>query len=151
MLPDPQTLGATFNAVRGVLTQFSDATWKAAIIDLQNLLMSLQGQAMELQHELHTARMRVRELETQLAVKNADPCEGLTFDRQAYWASASREHGPDGPFCAQCLDRGDGRRRLLPQQHIGYCTECKRGYSVWPEKYKPPPLNQRRTVWDSGY
>jgi hypothetical protein len=150
MFPDPQTIGATFHAVRGVLTQFSDTTWKAAIIDLQNLLMSLQGQAMDLQHELHAAQMHIRELELQLAAKDADPTEGLTFDRQAYWASGSREHGPDGPFCAQCLDRGDGRRRLIPQGDNGYCTECKRGYSVWPEKYRHRPLNQRRSTWEIG-
>jgi hypothetical protein len=148
---DPATIGTTFSAIRGVVSQFSDTPLKQQVIDLQNLLIDLQGRVLEQQNELLIANARIQELERQLSQSNSDPRAGLTFDRQVWWASESREHSADGPFCPACLDDGQGRRQLrVPNGVDAQCPKCENWYVVWPERRQHSAHLVRRSGWLEG-
>lgn len=142
----------SLKAAQSAAERYTDLPLKHALITAYDGILQTKEQALAMQEDLHEARRIIMELERQLTEHKADPKDGLQFENQAYWASESREHGPDGPFCMHCLDRGDGRRRLLPHQHTGTCPECRKSFVVWPERREPsPPKPQRGTVWNSGY
>ena len=57
---DPATIGASISAVRDVVKRFSDTTWKSQIVELTDLLMDVQGKAMDLLIELQATKARPR-------------------------------------------------------------------------------------------
>ena len=71
------------------------------------LILELEGKALELQDENARLRQQVGDLEAHI-----DLVDQMVFDGTVYW----RGEGPDrrGPYCQKCLD---GERRLIRLQH----------------------------------
>lgn len=134
---DPATIGASISAVRDVVKRFSDTTWKSQIVELTDLLMDVQGKAMDLLIELQATKARVIELEAELAQeRRRDAAEGLSIDHGVYWSGPEREVGADGPYCTRCVTVS--RLRMLMKEGGGgsaQCPNCETWYhNVWPDK-----------------
>lgn len=129
---------SSLKAAQAAAEKYSDLPLKHALVTAYDGILHTKEQALLLQEELHGARRRIMDLERQLEENAADPAEGLTYDRQAYWASPSREHGADGPFCSNCIDSRAGRPRLTPAGSRASCPQCKQSFAVWPERYVRP-------------
>ena len=148
---DPSTIGATLKAIGSVVSQFSDTPLKQQVIDLQNLLIQLQSDVIAMQVELADAHSRTRDLEARLATRSLNPRDGLAFERGVWWASDSREHDENGPFCPACLDDGHRRSLRVPNGVDAQCPKCETWYTPWPERRKPAQQAPRSRNWLTGY
>lgn len=107
---------------------------------MQNLIMDIQGAAMELQAELHAAKEEIRSLRDAALQR-----ETVAFDRQVYWTGTSRDTvNEHGPYCTRCFD-ADGKLVRMKKHllHEAFCSNCRTSYSVWPENYRPPQPARR--------
>ena len=76
-------------------------------IAASQLVLELEGDALELRAENERLRQHVAELEAHI-----DLVEQMSFDGTFYWRGEGAER--DGPFCQKCLD---GERRAIRLQH----------------------------------
>lgn len=72
-------------------------------IAVSQLILELEGMALDLRDENGRLRARVAELEAQI-----DLVESMTFDGTFYWRGKGEER--EGPYCQKCLD---GERRAV--------------------------------------
>lgn len=90
-------------------------------VTASQLILELEGKALELQEENGRLRQQVADLEAHI-----DLVDQMEFDGKVYW----RVQGDDrtGPFCQKCLD---GERRAIRLKHR---DETVSGYkSEWYE------------------
>lgn len=91
------------NIGKQLLTAIKDSDHIAA----SQLVLELEGKALELQKENERLREQVTELEAHI-----DLVDRMNFDGTFYWRGIGDER--DGPFCQKCLD---GERRAIRLQH----------------------------------
>ena len=76
-------------------------------IAASQLILEIEGMALELRDENQRLRELVAELEAHI-----DLVDQMTFDGTFYWRGEGEER--DGPYCQKCLD---GERRAIRLQH----------------------------------
>lgn len=88
-------------------------------VELFRKIVDFQGEVFELHDANRTLRERVRELETELALRGR-----LVFERNFYWLRDGEKL--DGPYCTRCYDRDHEARHMLSFQsgNIYGCPTC---------------------------
>ena len=95
-------------------------------VEASQLVLEIQGKALELQDQNHGLRQRIDELEQRIRL-----VDEMSFDGKVYWRGEGDDR--DGPFCQRCLD-GEGRAirlQLRDETVSGYesrwyeCHSCQ--------------------------
>ena len=104
---------------------------KGITIDLQERLMKLREEALALQDENLALKVRVSDLEAQMAESSS-----LSFDGVVYW-KARQEADREGPYCQRCHDADKKLIRLQSSprydlaREVGvtwHCKACRASY-----------------------
>jgi hypothetical protein len=105
---------------------------KQAILDLQNLLGKIQGEAFELQQQNNDLRNRIRELEEQAKIRGE-----VIHEESVCWRRVG--DGRDGPYCPVCFDKDAKLIHLNPGATKGVfsCGVCQNRFST--AEYTPDP------------
>jgi len=120
------------SGLSSALSTISALEAKQAILDLQNLLGKIQGEAFELQQQNNDLRNKIRELEAQ----RKTPGEVIR-EESVYWRQMGEER--DGPYCPACFDKGKNLIHLNPRATLGTfaCGFCKNSFRTAAYKAEP--------------
>jgi hypothetical protein len=115
------------------LSKMSALEAKQAILDLQNLLGKIQGEAFELQQQNHDLHKRIRELEEQANTRGH-----VLHEESVCWLRTT-EGAREGPFCPVCYDKETKLIHLNPEVRKGLfsCGVCDNSFRT--SEYAPFP------------
>lgn len=119
------------------LSKMSALESKQAILDLQNLLGTIQGQAFELQRDNEQLRMRIRDLE-----EAAKVAADMFFTENVFWRRIDDEER-EGPYCPACWELKKDKIHLTTVDEKGLfdCKVCQNRYRT-AEYSRPTPVSR---------
>ncbi len=121
-------MGIGAKALKDNLEAVYELAKRAANLELQEKIMGLREQVLEIENENLHLRLKNKELEEGLKLK-----EQLNFDGRIYWLH--KENGSkEGPFCQVCKDKASIMTRLQSYPYKWSCLVCKNTYEKAPEE-----------------
>lgn len=116
------------------LSKMSALEAKQAILELQNLLGKIQGEAFELQQQNNELRGRIHELEAQAKTRGQ-----IIYEENVCWLRKANDDR-EGPFCPVCCDQSNQTKfiHLIAGATKGTfsCGVCNNGFQT--TAYEPP-------------
>lgn len=113
---------------------------KQAILDLQNLLGQIQGEAFELQHQNEALRGKIKELE-----ERDETRKQMFFAGNVCWKQLD-DGTREGPYCPACYELKGDLLHLITTAAAGLydCKVCKNRFETSQHSPSIPVLRRRR-------